>query len=302
MAKEMPVREVINLSKQGYNDADIIRHLREQGYSPTQINDAMNQARIKMELEKTAGIADSEEATEYGYAPAPSGEEMMPSILSQEEAVRGAEGEEAAEQYSYYAPAPAGVAETETAVEEGPAEYPPEYVPQYAPAEQAPVEESAGGYPYTYPAYESVATAPVEGMEELAEEIISEKWREFVEQVGDIGEFKRYIEARMNSVEERIKRMEMAFDKLQAAMMERVESYGRGIRSLGTEVQALEGAFSKIVEPLTSSVKELRELSEEMKTKIPKTRSLAETLEKSEGSKPRITGSAKVAKTVKKGK
>ena len=215
--KKISVDELINLSKQGYTDADIIRYLREEGYSPNEINDAMNQAKIKMELAETAGMET------YAPEPAEASEEMTPSIMSQSQP----QGE------VYYAP------------------------PQ---ATQAPTEGTEG-YPYNYPSY----PASTESMEELAEEIIKEKWDEFKKKTGDIAEFKRYIESRLKSLDDRLKRLERAFDKLQTATMERVQEYGRGIKSLGTEIQALEGAFGKVVKPLSGSVKELRELSEEMK-------------------------------------
>ncbi len=225
--KKISVNDILKLSKQGYTDADIIRYLREEGYTPTEINDAMNQAKIKMELAETAGM-ESEV-----YAPSPyesaetAEEEMTPSIMSQQE-----QPEEA-----YYAPAQAAPA-----------------------AVSAPESE---GYPYAYPStYEPAST---ESMEELAEEIIREKWEEFTKKAGDIIEFKRYIESRIKSLDERIKRLERSFDKLQSATLGKMQEYGRDVKSLGTEIQALEGAFGKVVKPLTGSVKELRELSEEMR-------------------------------------
>lgn len=233
MAKKVPVNEVLKLSKQGYTDADIIRYLREEGYKPTEINDAMNQAKIKLELAGMAGMEAEITApmpSEYAEA---AKEEMAPSIMAHEAA---------APEAAYY-----------------PTEAPTE-------ASQAPLAETPEGYPYTYPTYPAAAPAPTtESMEEIAEEIINEKWREFVGKVGDVVEFRRYIESRMKSIEDRIRRLEQAFDKLQAATMEKVREYGRDVKALGTEIQALEGAFGKVVEPLSTSVKELRELSEEMK-------------------------------------
>lgn len=206
--KKVPVKEVISLSKQGYGDADIIQYLREQGYSATAINDAMNQAKIKLELERTAG-------GEYE-----SEEEMEPSIMSRE---------------TEEAPTPTGEA-----------------------------EEAA--YPSQYYAGKS---ASAEAIEEIAEEIINEKWQEFKAKAGDISELRSYIESRLRSIEERIKRLEIAFDKIQTAMIGKVQEYGKDIKSLGSEMQALEGAFSKILQPLAGSVKELREVTEEMKKPKP---------------------------------
>lgn len=229
MRRKIPINEVLDLTKQGYTDADIIQYLREEGYNPTQINDAMNQAKIRLELEKTAGMESDTGETEEVYGE----EEMVPSIMSQE---RG-----------------------EYADEES---YPSEERAPVMPTTQAP-EAGSEAYPYSYP-YAYGATTSTESMEELAEEIIAEKWNEFTKKAGDVIEFKSYMESRLKSMDERFKRLEKSFDKLQSATLERVQEYGRNVKSLGTEIQALEGAFSKIIQPVTSSVKEFRELSEDM--------------------------------------
>ncbi|MCS7134276.1 MAG: hypothetical protein NZ889_00230 [Candidatus Pacearchaeota archaeon] len=53
--------KVIQLVKQGYSDAQIIKILREEGYTPKQINDAFNQAKIKLELNREIEIPKPEE-------------------------------------------------------------------------------------------------------------------------------------------------------------------------------------------------------------------------------------------------
>ncbi|UZE93789.1 MAG: hypothetical protein IB618_03410 [Candidatus Pacearchaeota archaeon] len=246
MPKKTPVNEVLRLIKQGYTDADIIRYLREQDYSPTEINDAMNQAKIKIELAETAGMETEVAPAEYAET---AEEEMTPSIMSQEEVEAGP---------VYYAPAPAE--------EEAPAE---------APVEEVPLTTEAG-YPYSYPyAYPTEAPGAqvmpsTTEMEELAEEIINEKWQEFMRKAGDIPEFKTNVKSRLKSAEDRTKRLERAFERLQETTLLRVQEQGRDIKALSTEIGALEGAFSKILEPLTTSVKELIELSEEIKGIKPK--------------------------------
>lgn len=52
----MLVDKIIKLARQGYTDAQIIKILKEQGYTPKDINDALNQAKIKLEMNKTIEI------------------------------------------------------------------------------------------------------------------------------------------------------------------------------------------------------------------------------------------------------
>ena len=48
--KETPTDEVLRLMKQGTSDSEVIRSLSERGYSPVQITDALNQAKIKRDF------------------------------------------------------------------------------------------------------------------------------------------------------------------------------------------------------------------------------------------------------------
>lgn len=257
MPKKVPVNEVIALSRQGYTDADIIKYLRSEGYSSTEINDAVNQAKIKIELARTArmeampeGYEDYSEETGEAF-PEVEEEETTPEELAPEEELR-----------------PSIMEQEEAPLEEV---YAPEAeVP--APGEEAPTEAAGGaGYPaYGYgEAYYGAPAlaAPAEAVEELVEEIINEKWEEFKAKVGDISELKRHIESRMKQLDDRIRRLELGFDKIQMTMMSQIQASGREVKTLETEVRAMQGAFSNILQPLVSSVKELREVSEEMKAK-----------------------------------
>jgi len=213
MVKKVNVDEVADLMKQGYADADIIKYLEESGYSPKDINDAVNQARIKIELAETAGEEYQpeypEEEVPEAPAPAPSPKQRAVPVP---------------------APAPAG-----------------------------------GYYPQQY-SYQQETTS-TEAVEEIAEGIISEKWEEFKAKFGDIAEMKANFEARLNELSERVKRIEAAMDRLHVATLSRVDEQGRSVKALSSEVEALEGTLSRVIQPLVSSAKEFREAAESKKPK-----------------------------------
>ena len=50
MVNDTPIEEVVALMNSGMGDADIIRRLTDKGYSPVEISDALNQAKIKKEI------------------------------------------------------------------------------------------------------------------------------------------------------------------------------------------------------------------------------------------------------------
>jgi len=233
----VPLEEVLKLMNSGMSDADIIRKMSEEGFTPVEISDALNQAKIKKEI-------------------APEG--LSPSIMQEEK-------EEKAKQVSLPAPAPSPPVPKPSAIAPSPpsitkekiVEKPEEYPQPYAYPQ---------AYPQAYP--EQAMEAPRmnrEEMEELAEEIVNEKWMEIKNKISDVIEWKAYAEKRMNSLDERLKRIELSIDRLQAALLSKVQEYGQGIKELGSEMHSLEGAFGKILNPLVENVKELSKITNNLK-------------------------------------
>jgi uncharacterized phage infection (PIP) family protein YhgE len=216
--------EVMSMQK-SMSDDEIIRTLAEKGYSPLEISEAFNQAKLKQSGSK----------------------ELMPSIMQQEQAQQEI-------------PAPS---------------------PMQAPAPQQPgMEEAASAYyPYQYPTQPQFAQqqpqqkADTEMIEELVEEIINEKWQEFKIKVGDISEWKMYMEGRIKSIDDRLKRLELSFDRLQATLLGKVHEYTQNIKDLGVEVQSLENAFSKVLDPLITNIKELSKITDGLKKVGPASKS-----------------------------
>ena len=222
MAKqETPVDDALRLVQQGMSDPEIIRNLSEQGYSPVQITDALNQAKIKKEISKEEGLE--------------------PSIMTQEIQVPSP---------SIPVPRPGAMA-----------------VPSPMSMAPQPISVTAE-YPYQYPTYENPQEQKVdtEVIEEIAEEIVNEKWLEIKGKISDVIEWKVYAEKRISSIDERIKRIEMSLDRLQAALLTKVQEYGRNIKDLGTEMAGLEGAFGNILTPFVENMKELGKITGELKS------------------------------------
>jgi hypothetical protein len=218
--QETPVNEVMNMLQQGLSDMEIIRQLTDRGYSPVQITDALNQAKIKKEITGTEGL--------------------QPSIL--QTAV----------------PVPT------------PREVPVPRPTAAAPSLMAPVqtmEYQYPTYPYQYPTAEAVQPKiDTEAIEEIAEEIVNEKWLEIKSKVSDVIEWKTYADKRLSSVDDRIKRIELSMDRLQAALLSKVQEYQRDIKELGSEMAALEGAFGKILTPFVENMRELGKITGELRS------------------------------------
>jgi hypothetical protein len=218
--------DVLKMSQMGISDADIVRRLTQSGYSPMQISEALNQAKVKQSV-GNAGMA-----------------EMAPSIM--EEQVP-----------SPNVPAPS---------------VPQPTMPMQMPQQrmQMPQQPQEQYYPYQYPTYQQQEPQPkldTESIEEIAEEIVDEKWQDIKGKIGDVIEWKNYADKRIVAIEDRLKRIESSFDRLQIALLGKVQEYGQNIRDLSAEMDSMQGAFSKVLSPLVDNVKELGKITENLKKK-----------------------------------
>ena len=149
------------------------------------------------------------------------------------------------------APAPSGEVVTET-VEEAP-------------------ETSYAETTYQEPTYaasqEYGAPQPLdmERIHEVIEAIVEEKWEDLVKNVGNIAVWKEKVNNDIISIKQELIRQEENFRGLQNAVLGRIGEYDEGIRGIHTEMKALEKVFEKILEPLTTNVKELDKITQELK-------------------------------------
>ena len=104
-------------------------------------------------------------------------------------------------------------------------------------------------------------------IEELIESVVDEKWRSIVENFGDIGLWKDKVRTEILSIKQELIRLENRFENLQKAVLGKIKTYDENIIEVGSEIKALEKVFGKILEPLTSNIKELGNITKELRKK-----------------------------------
>lgn len=262
MAQRNILDVMAELQTRGLNDAQIVAQLKNLGYTGQEVSDAMNQFKAK------AAVVEGEEEHKENNTG-----KMQPSIMQ-------------AGDTKYH----------ETAEEGVPVPRPTPKKPKktakkgmYAPTE-ATAESS---YPYAYqqqatqqlaPSYAEMASAPIspiapaggaggagggvgdiETIEEIAEEIVAEKFSELKKKMSGLLDFKELVETKINGIDTRLKGIESSISRLQQSLLGRMQEYSRDIKNLGAGMQALENAFSKILNPLVDSVKELGSITSSLK-------------------------------------
>ncbi|MBN1157066.1 hypothetical protein JXA85_05585 [Candidatus Woesearchaeota archaeon] len=109
-----------------------------------------------------------------------------------------------------------------------------------------------------------------ERVEEIAEAIIDEKWRELTKNIDKIIEWKDKTEARINSIEQEFEQLKKGFDSLHTAILGKVSEYDQNIINLGAEIKAMEKIFQKLIPTFVENVSELTRITQKMKTVTPK--------------------------------
>ncbi|MDP4012686.1 MAG: hypothetical protein Q8R00_03730 [Candidatus Nanoarchaeia archaeon] len=134
-------------------------------------------------------------------------------------------------------------------------------------AEAETSEEQPSFMPANIPqeAQEGLPRETEEFIQEIVESVISEKWEKVSEEIGDLSAWQDRVNTDLQSIKQEILRVESRLDNLQTAIVGRIGEYDSHIKSVGTEVKAIEDVLSKIMQPLSTNIKELSRLTEDLK-------------------------------------
>jgi hypothetical protein len=269
--------QVTQMKKQGASEEDIKGALREQNVSPRAINDAMDQSKIKEAVNKPGEEMDyysspgsSQQSAPKGpvtqeipqsqqyqqpaqaYPPAVQNQQPAqaypPAVQNQQPAQAyppAVQNQQPANSPDYYEPQPEYYEPQSESYDEG--GYDSGYQEDYG-------SEYGEGYGEEYYPQEGYGQdsygSETDTMIEIAEQVFIEKMKNISEQLEDLNEFKTLAETKLANATNRLKRIEESIDHLQAAILEKVGSYGRGLDNIKKEMSMMQDSFSKTLPAL----------------------------------------------------
>lgn len=142
-----------------------------------------------------------------------------------------------------------------------------EEVPPFQPEVQRPTSQPRSTYQSMVLPERSSSRADTELIEQIAESIIEEKWRKMIENVGDLSAFKENVSLNITAIKQELVRMQNRFDSLQRAVLGKISDYDTNLTDVGSEIKALEKVLQRIIEPLTSNIKDLQKITQELKSR-----------------------------------
>jgi len=215
-----------------------VMQMKEQGMSEDQIVQSLRQEGIPPK-----DIEESLSQSKIKYAINP---ESMQNMGEQPQEFRGDQdySRSSFQEYSEEAPTPEGAEQMQAPSRE----YFPEYNAQSM-----------------YQEYQSPQPFDIETVNEMIEQAIEEKTESLKKEIISFTRFKENTFIELDEIKKRLDKLENIIGELQISILRKLGEYGNDIHSISREMQATQNTFSKIIDPLTDNIRELREISESIK-------------------------------------
>jgi hypothetical protein len=105
--------------------------------------------------------------------------------------------------------------------------------------------------------------------EEMIEAIIDEKWNELVRDINKVIEWKQKADNKLSNMEQQMNDLKEQFDKLHQAIIGKIGEYDKHMLDVGSELQAMEKVFSKVLPAFVDNVNELSRITDRVKGNAP---------------------------------
>lgn len=97
--------------------------------------------------------------------------------------------------------------------------------------------------------YSSYAGTSADTVSEIAEQVASEKISSLRAQLEKIIDFRTTVEAKIESIDERLKRVEQIIDRLQLSVLQKVGDYMTNVEDIKKELQETQKTFKAMTKP-----------------------------------------------------
>lgn len=106
----------------------------------------------------------------------------------------------------------------------------------------------------------------LESIQQILEQIINEKWKS---SSSELNSLRSSVNINTNSVEnikDNLEKLNQRIDSIQNTMVGKTEEYNKTISDVNVELQAFEKVIDRLIPAISDSIKELRDLVDDLKT------------------------------------
>jgi hypothetical protein len=152
-----------------------------------------------------------------------------------------------------------------------PQDVPPEVPQDYGnyPSADVPPGPQPAQEPYSSYPQESYGQQPLgdERIHDVAEAIINEKWDELMGEVQKVVAWKDHVDGSMQKMSSDLEQLRKEFGELRQGVLAKVGEYDNNLRSVGSELKAVQKVFKDVIPSFTENVAELGRMTKGMKKK-----------------------------------
>ena len=233
------IEDIKKMQEEGRTEDDISRELRDRGLTKDEISNAMSQAQIKQAVLEHQESNEHEDNFSTSQFYSPPEEEIVGSPAPERITTR---------QYSEQDMQPSIMSsEYPQQQETAPQTYQQEQYPsaQQDYYQQYPQDaQGAQGYG-SYDQYASAGLSP-DTITEIAEQTIAERFAPLKDQLEKAIDFRNTISTKIESLSERLIRIEKIMDRLQLSILQKVGDYVTNVEDIKRELIETQKTFSSI--------------------------------------------------------
>jgi len=100
-----------------------------------------------------------------------------------------------------------------------------------------------------------------EEIEEVAEAIVEEKWKDKQKELDKLSEWKEEVNTKLTQLQQQVDDLKNSFNSLHKGLLGKISEYDENLLNVGTEIKAMEKVFSKVLPSLTDSVNKMQRMA-----------------------------------------
>ena len=219
------IDEVQRMQREGKGEEVIRNTLRQRGLLSGEVENVLNQAKIKDAVSEQSPEIYSQEAP-IPEAQSPQEYESAPQQFDAYGASTSYEGMEPSMMDQQTSPSP--------------------YYQQTQAQEPASSQYQDASYP-SYQPYQEAFSSDV--ITEISEQVVSERLASLRDKLEQSISFKNIAETKLSTLSERLERIEQILDRLQLSILQKVGDYVNDVHDMKNELQETHKSFKKLSHP-----------------------------------------------------
>ncbi len=112
----------------------------------------------------------------------------------------------------------------------------------------------------------SINNQNLESIQQILEQIINEKWKNSASELNSLRSSLNINTNSIETIKDNIEKLNQRIDSIQNTMVGKTEEYNKTISDVNVELQAFEKVIDRLIPAISDSIKELRDLVDDLKT------------------------------------